>query len=220
MMIGSNNITLAYNSLTATNKAIENTARALSTGLRVATAADDAAGFAMAQKMSAQIAGLNRAIKNTQDGVSMLQTAEAAMNQVNSMLQRMRELSLQASNDTLTSQDRNYIQLEIDELKSSIDNIAKNTTFNQKRLLDGSSAATWSADKLSTRVNITGAITSIDQFGQKTSVEGNYKIEVHATPGKAQVQKTAIFTIPDTSDKDPEDYSQEIDINSLSDKAS
>ena len=220
MMIGSNNITLAYNSLTATNKAIENTARALSTGLRVATAADDAAGFAMAQKMSAQIAGLNRAIKNTQDGVSMLQTAEAAMNQVNSMLQRMRELSLQASNDTLTSQDRNYIQLEIDELKSSIDNIAKNTTFNQKRLLDGSSAATWSADKLSTRVNITGAITSIDQFGQKTSVEGNYRIEVHADPGKAQVQKTAIFTIPDTSDKDPEDYSQEIDINSLSDKAS
>ena len=217
MMIGSNNnITLAYNSLTATNKAMENTARALSTGLRVATAADDAAGFAMAQKMSAQVAGLGRAIRNTQDGVSMLQTAEGAMNQINSMLQRMRELSLQASNDTLTTQDRNYIQLEIDELKHNIDNIARNTTFNQKRLLDGSSAATWSADKLSTRVNITGAITSIDQFGQKSTIEGNYRIEVNATPGKTQVQKTGIFTIPDTSGKDSEDYTQEINLSELS----
>ena len=216
MMIGSNNnITLAYNSLTATNKAMENTARALSTGLRVSTAADDAAGFAIAQKVSAQVAGLGRAIRNTQDGVSMLQTAEGAMNQINSMLQRMRELSLQASNDTLTTQDRNYIQLEVDELRKHIDSIAQNTTFNQKRLLDGSSAATWSADKLSTRVNITGAITSIDQFGQKSSIEGNYRIEVNATPGKTQVQKTAIFTIPDTSDKDPEDYTQEININDL-----
>ncbi|MBQ6774255.1 MAG: flagellin [Synergistaceae bacterium] len=221
MMIGSNNnITLAYNSLNATNKAMENTARALSTGLRVATAADDAAGFAMAQKMSAQVAGLSRAIKNTQDGVSMLQTAEGAMNQINSMLQRMRELSLQASNDTLTTQDRNYIQLEIDELKNNIDNIARNTTFNQKRLLDGSSAATWSADKLSTRVNITGAITSIDQFGQKSSIEGNYRIEVNATPGKTQVQKTGIFTIPDKSGRDTEDYTQEINLDELSENDS
>ena len=221
MMIGSNNnITLAYNSLTATNKAMENTARALSTGLRVSTAADDAAGFAIAQKVSAQVAGLGRAIRNTQDGVSMLQTAEGAMNQINSMLQRMRELSLQASNDTLTTQDRNYIQLEIDELRHNIDNIARNTTFNQKRLLDGSSAATWSADKLSTRVNITGAITSIDQFGQKSSIEGNYRIEVNATPGKSQVQKTAIFTIPDTSGKDTEDYTQEINLDELSENDS
>ena len=221
MMIGSNNnITLAYNSLNATNKAMENTARALSTGLRVATAADDAAGFAMAQKMSAQVAGLSRAIKNTQDGVSMLQTAEGAMNQINSMLQRMRELSLQASNDTLTTQDRNYIQLEIDELKNNIDNIARNTTFNQKRLLDGSSAATWSADKLSTRVNITGAITSIDQVGQKSSIEGNYRIEVNATPGKTQVQKTGIFTIPDKSGRDTEDYTQEINLDELSENDS
>ena len=135
MMIGNNNtINLTYNALTATNKSLEKVSRALSTGLRAATAADDAAGFAIGINISSQVAAVDRAIRNSQDGISMLQTAEGGLNQINSMLQRMRELSVQAASDTLTTQDRGYLQLEIAELRSSIDNVAHNTTFNSKRL--------------------------------------------------------------------------------------
>ncbi|MBQ7577968.1 MAG: flagellin [Synergistaceae bacterium] len=204
MMVGNNNIMLAYNSLTATNKAIENTARALSTGKRTATAADDASGLAMSLNISSQLSGVDRAIRNAQDGVSMLQVAEGALDQINSMLQRMRELSVQAANDTLTTQDRNYIQLEIAELRENINNVAKNTTFNCKRLLDGSSGASWTSDKAATQVKIAGSLTTIDQFGQKNTAEGNYRIEVKARPGQAEVLKTGIFTIPDINDGDSE----------------
>lgn len=196
MMIGTNNnIMLAYNSLNATNNAIEKTSRALSTGLKAAQASDDAAGFAMTQNISAQISGVNRAIRNSQDGISMLQTADGALNEINSMLQRMRELSVQAANDTLTTQDRSYIQLEMNELREGIDNIAHNTTFNCKRLLDGSSAAEWTADNLDTKVHINGAITTTDKFGQKNTTEGNYRIEISAVPGQGEVQKTNIFNV-------------------------
>ena len=196
MMIGSNNaITLAYNNLSATNLAMEKTARALSTGLRAATAADDASGIAIGMNISANIAGVTRAIKNAQDGVSMLQTAEGGLNQINSMLQRMRELAIEAANDTMTSQDRKYIQMEIDELRNNVDNIAANTTFNCKRLLDGSSAAIWSSDKDSTKLKINGAVTILDQFGQRKSADGNYRIEIKANAGQGQIQKSSPMII-------------------------
>ena len=197
MMIGNtgNTINLTYNALTATNNAIEKTARALSTGLRAATAADDAAGFAMGMTISAQVAGVDRAIRNSQDGVSMLQTAEGGLSQINSVLQRMRELSVQAANDSLTAQDRSYIQAEVEELRKNIDSAVAATTFNGKRLLDGSSTAQWSSDKLDTKLKISGAITSIDQFGQKKLTEGNYKIEIKAQAGQAQVQKSNIIEL-------------------------
>ena len=196
MMIGSNNtINMTYNALTATNKAIEKTARALSTGQRAATAADDAAGFAIGAGLSAQVAGVDRAIRNTQDGISLLQTAEGGLNQINSMLQRMRELTVQAANDTLTSQDREYMQLEIDELRNNIDNVAKNTTFNTKRLLDGSSAANWTSDNDTTKLRVTGAVTEFDQFGQKKTAAGNYRIEIRAKAGQGQIQKTSIMDL-------------------------
>ena len=196
MILGNNNtINLAFNALNATNKAIEKTARALSTGRRNATAADDASGLAIGTGISAQIAGVDRAIRNAQDGISLLQTADGGLNQINSMLQRMRELSVQAANDTLTIQDRGYLQNEIDELKANIDNVASNTTFNFKRLLDGSSCATWSSDNASTKLKVSGALTQIDQFGQKKPVEGNYRIEIKARPGQAEVKKTNIFNL-------------------------
>lgn len=196
MMIGNNNtVNLAFNSLNATTKAMEKTARALSTGLKAATAADDAAGFAISMNISANAAGVDRAIRNSQDGISMLQTAEGGLNQINSMLQRMRELTIQAANDTLTTQDRNYIQMEIDGLKDTINSMASNTTFNNKRLLDGSSAAIWSSDNASTKVRVMGVLTSIDQFGQKKTADGNYRIEVKANAGTGQVQKSSPMII-------------------------
>ena len=153
-----NTVRMAYNAFDANNKAIEKTARALSTGLRVAQASDDAAGFAMGLKISSQIAGIDRAIRNSQDGISMLQTAESALTQINSMLQRMRELSVQAASDSLTTQDRGYLQLELGELRDNIDKIASTTAFNNKRLLDGSSSAIWSSDDLKTSLSVSGAI--------------------------------------------------------------
>ncbi len=197
MMIGgtNNNVMLAYNNLTSTNNAIEKTACALSTGLRTATAADDASGFAMGLKMSAQIAGVDRAIRNSQDGVSLLQTAEGGLNEINSMLHRIRELTLEAANDTLTTQDRGYIQNEINELSQAIDSTAGSTTFNNKRLLDGSSAVEWSSDSANVSVKASGSLTVTDKFGQKKRTEGNYRIEVKANPGQAEVKKTSILEL-------------------------
>lgn len=196
MMIANNNtINLTYNALAANTKSLEKVSRALSTGLRAATAADDAAGFAIGTNISANVAAVDRAIRNSQDGISMLQTAEGGLNQINSMLQRMRELSVQAASDTLTTQDRGYLQLEIAELRASIDNVAHNTTFNSKRLLDGSSSAMWSSDDANTKLIVSGALTQIDQFGQKKQVEGNYRIEIHAKAGQGEIQKTNVFDL-------------------------
>ena len=188
----------AYNSLNSTNNAMEKTIQKLSTGLRINSAADDAAGFAISEKMRSQISGLEIAVRNTQDATSMLQVAEGALGETNSMLQRMRELAVQASNDTLTSQDRSYIQLEIDQLADQIDRIAKTTQFNKKRLLDGSSAGITTSSNLSVKAYVNGSLREIDQFGQKKSFEGNYKIKVNVDPGQTgtgQVQKSSIMTI-------------------------
>jgi flagellin len=185
----------AYNALNETNSALQKSIRTLSTGLRINSAADDAAGLAISEKMRAQINGLKMAVRNAQDGISMLQTAEGALSEDHSILQRMRELAVQASNDTLTQQDRQYIQLEIDQLKGELTRIATATQFNKKRLLDGSAAALWSSSDLSTKAYVKGSLRQTDQFGQKIAFEGNYKIRVNANPGQAEAQKSDIFTI-------------------------
>jgi flagellin len=110
----------------------------LSSGYRINRAADDAAGLAISEKMRSQIRGLDRASTNAQDGISVVQTAEGALNEVHSMLQRMNELATQAANDTNTSSDRSQIQLEVDQLTSEIDRVASTTQFNTMNLLDGS----------------------------------------------------------------------------------
>ncbi len=185
----------AYNSLSSTNSLLQKSIAKLSSGLRINSAADDAAGLAISEKMRAQISGLDKAVSNSQDGISMIQTAEGALNETHSILQRMRELSVQAANDTLTSQDRSYIQDEVNQLKDEIDRISTTTQFNKKQLLDGSAAALWSSDNLSTKAFIRGGLRQIDQFGQKNAAEGNYKISIIADPGQAEVQKTDIFKI-------------------------
>lgn len=185
----------AYNSVAATNESLQKSIAKLSTGLRINSAADDAAGLAISEKMRAQVRGLDQAVRNSQDGISMIQTAEGALNETHSILQRMRELSVQAANDTLTSQDRGYIQLEVDQLKEEITRISTTTQFNKKKLLDGSAAVLWSTDKLQTKAFVRGALREIDQFGQKSAAEGNFKISIIADPGDAQVQKSDIFKI-------------------------
>lgn len=196
-MVINNNISslIAYNSLNAVNKKLQKSINSLSTGLRINNSSDDAAGFAISEKIRSQTSGLAIAMRNSQDGVSMLQTAEGALGDINSMLQRMRELAVQASNDSLTSNDRNYIQLEINELRDQINRIAGTTQFNRKRILDGSSGALWSSSDLNVKARINSDLTYKDQFGQNISSEGNYRIEVSTEPGKAQVQKSNIMSV-------------------------
>ncbi|MBA2175566.1 hypothetical protein H0266_11740 [Halobacillus locisalis] len=119
------------------NNAQQNSMEKLSSGLRINRAGDDAAGLAISEKMRGQIRGLDQAQRNAQDGISMIQTAEGAMNETHSILQRMRELSVQASNDTNTADDRAEIQKEVDQLVEEIDRVGNTTEFNTKNLLNG-----------------------------------------------------------------------------------
>ena len=184
-----------YNIVNGTSNALQKSIAKLSSGLRINSAADDAAGLAISEKMRSQIGGLDKAVANTQDGISLIQTAEGALQETHSILQRMRELSVQAANDTLTQQDRSYIQVEIDQLNDEITRIGDTTQFNKKKLLNGEAAALWSSDDNETKAIINGGLRKTDQFGQKVSVEGNYKIKVKADPGLGEVQKSDIMKI-------------------------
>jgi len=128
---------VAQESMRSNNSKLSTAMERLSTGLRINSAKDDAAGLAISNRMTAQIRGMSMAIKNANDGISMAQTADGAYGQVTSMLQRMRELAVQAANGAVSGSDRASIQLEIDELKAEINSVAERTNFNGIKLLDG-----------------------------------------------------------------------------------
>ena len=129
----------AQHNLSKQAKEMDQAMSRLSSGLRINSAADDAAGSAIASKMESQVRSIGVAIRNANDAISLTQTAEGALNEVENMLQRMRELSVQAGNSTLNQTDRDQIQLEMDQLASEIDSIASKTHFNNVKLLDGGS---------------------------------------------------------------------------------
>jgi len=129
---------LAQVSLNAARAGAETAMERLSSGQRINSAADDAAGLSIASRMTAQITGIRAAIKNANDGISLMDTAEGAMAEVTNMLQRMRELALQSANDTNSANDRAASQSEVDALSLEIDRIAVTTTFNGINILDGS----------------------------------------------------------------------------------
>ena len=153
----------AQRNLAATAGVYSKSVQKLSSGLRINSASDDAAGLAISEKLRAQIRGLAQAQRNAQDGISMIQTGEGAMNETTSMLQRMRELAVQASNDTLSTTDRTSINQELQQLQSEINGISTRTTFNGKGLLDGS---------LSTSLTATSAVQggTVVVAGTNTSV--------------------------------------------------
>lgn len=126
-----------YRQLTTANGAQSKSMEKLSSGLRINRAGDDAAGLSISEKMRGQIRGLDMASKNSQDGISMIQTAEGALNETHSILQRMRELAVQASNDTNVTADRDAIGQELAELGKEITRIKETTQFNEQNLLDG-----------------------------------------------------------------------------------
>lgn len=127
----------AARNLYLTNAAFTKSLEKLSSGLRINRAADDAAGLAISEKMRAQINGLNQAVRNAQDGISLIQTAEGAMGNIQNILQRMRELAVQAASDGATDDDRGQIQKEIDQLAKQITDIANTTQFNTRYILKG-----------------------------------------------------------------------------------
>ncbi len=131
----------SYRNLAFNDTNMSKTMEKLSSGFRINRAADDAAGLAISEKMRSQITGLDQAIRNAQDGISLIQTAEGALTEVHSMLNRMDELAVQAANDTNTSSDRSALNDEFSALISEIDRISQQTEFNKKTLLDGTFAA-------------------------------------------------------------------------------
>ena len=127
-----------YNKMTVNQNAATKNMEKLSSGQRINRAGDDAAGLAISEKMRGQIRGLEQAATNAQDGISLIQTAEGALNETHAILQRMRELSVQSANDTNTAEDRAQLQNEVDQLSQEVTRISKDTTFNNSNLLDGS----------------------------------------------------------------------------------
>ena len=125
-----------YSRLTAANTAKTNSLAKLSSGSRINKAGDDAAGLAISEKMKSQIGGLTQAKRNAQDGISLVQTAEGALNESHSILERMRDLAVQGANDTLTSDDRGSINKELTALHQELTRIAETTGFNTKNLLN------------------------------------------------------------------------------------
>ena len=167
----------------------------LSSGYRINRAADDAAGLSISEKMRSQIRGLNKASSNAQDGISLIQTAEGALNESHSILQRMNELATQAANDTNTSTDRKAIQSEIDALTSEIDRIQSTTQFNTQNLLDG---------KFSKKNLQVGALSgqnieiSIDKMSASALKVNDLKVSSFSKAGSAMTKiQTAIDTVSD-----------------------
>jgi len=132
----------AHRQLSANDASLNKSLEKLSSGLRINTAADDAAGLAISQKMMGQVQGLDQAQRNAQDAISMMQTAEGGLNETQNILQRMRELAVQGANDTLTTADRLSIKDELNQLASEIDRIAQGTEFNTIKLLNGGAIST------------------------------------------------------------------------------
>lgn len=152
-----------YNKLSANQTSTAKSLEKLSSGLKINRAGDDAAGLAISEKMRGQIRGLDQASSNANDGISLIQTAEGALNETHSILQRMRELTVQGANDTTQVEDRAAIKTELDQLVDEIDRIATTTQFNGKSLLTGS---------LGVKVNGGTAATDLTTAGVTTDVSG------------------------------------------------
>jgi flagellin len=174
MTINTNvNSLTAQRNLGASQNTLATSMQRLSSGLRVNSAKDDAAGLAIAERMNATVRGLNVAARNANDGISLAQTAEGALGKVGDMLQRMRELAVQSSNATNSADDRKALQAEVTQLRDEINRVAKNTSFNGAKLLDGSfSAATFQVGANSGETITVAALTDASAAGLSKVVYG------------------------------------------------
>ena len=221
--------TLTANALTKNERAMGQTMERLSTGLRINSAADDAAGLAISSKMTSQINGLNQAARNSNDAISMLQTADGALIEVSNMLQRMRELAIQASSGTNTASDQSNLNTEFTSLKAGIESIVRNTQWNGENILAGGTAgaavaknfqvganasqtlqvtfADFNIDQGSTGTNDSAAgplaVLDIDGAGGSGAAQDlNSLVIYHATPANAVTEiSMAVYGIDDAIGK-------------------
>jgi flagellin len=181
----------AQRHLGATSNALGTAMERLSSGFRINRAADDAAGLAVSEKLKAQIGGLNQASRNSRDGISMIQTAEGALSEVQSMMQRMRDLGVQGASDSNSQTERQNINLELVQLQQEIDSISGRTKFNGQGLLDGSLTSQQAGTAVTNGANgelmtgdvvgTTGAVTNIDVSG--ASASRSYTLTGNTTTG-------------------------------------
>ncbi len=157
----------AQRNLNASQKNLNESMQRLSSGLRINSAKDDAAGLAISDRMTSQVRGLNQAVRNANDGISLAQVAEGALQEGTNILQRMRELAVQSANDTNTSNDRASLQAEVEQLQAELDRIAKSSTFNGQTLLDGSmiGAKFQVGSEAGETISISIGSAEIDQLG-------------------------------------------------------
>ena len=180
MIINTNmNALNAHRNMGVNNAQAGKSMEKLSSGLRINRAGDDAAGLAISEKMRGQIRGLDQASRNSQDGISMIQTAEGALNETHNIVQRMRELAVQAGNDTNTGGDRVEIQKEIEQLTAEVDRIANNTEFNTQKLLNGNKSGI-------ATVAVVGTDAAAVAAGKTTS-----DVKTSGTPAEFNVKFTA-----------------------------
>ncbi|AYJ85484.1 flagellin FliC (plasmid) [Sphingomonas paeninsulae] len=192
--IGTNIAALrSQNGINSANLGLQTSMERLSTGKRINSAKDDAAGLAIASRMTSQVRGLTAAMRNANDGISLAQTAEGAMGEVSNMLQRMRELAVQSASGTNSDSDRTAIQAEITQLIAQTDDIASKTTFNGTKLVDGSATALSIQTGLNSGDTVTLAIASV-----KTSDLGIAAIDLSTATGASAalaLLDTAINTV-------------------------
>lgn len=185
----------AQRNLTGSSSALGRSFERLSSGLRINSAKDDSAGLAIASRFSSQIRGLNQAVRNTNDGISLAQTAEGALQESQNILQRVRELSVQAANDTNSSSDRESLQSEVDQLTSELDRIATTTQFNGSRILDGSFLGSrfhvGANSRETITVNVQDARSSA--LGRQSRTDGDYvDATVSLSTGDVQINNVSI----------------------------
>ena len=174
----------AQRNLNSSQGSLATSMQRLSSGLRVNSAKDDAAGLAIAERMNTQVRGLNVAARNANDGISLAQVAEGALGKVGDMLQRVRELAVQASNATNSADDRKALQAEVTQLRDEIDRVAKNTSFNGQKLLDGSfSASTFQVGANSGETITVAALTNASADGLSKVIYGSESL-VTGTAGE------------------------------------
>jgi len=173
----------AQNGSRVANQSLQVAMERLSTGKRINSAKDDAAGLAIASSMSAQIRGMSQGIRNANDGISMAQTAEGALGEVSNMLQRIRELTVQASSGTYSADDRTNLQAEVTELQSQITSILDNTEFNGNKLFDGS-AGTSGTVTIQTGANAADTVDlTFDDLGADATITAALAVDLENLAG-------------------------------------
>jgi len=187
------NASVAQNALTKNERSMNQAMERLSTGQRINSAGDDAAGLAISSRMTSQIRGLEAGIRNANDAISMIGTADGALVEVTNMLQRMRELAVQSSNGTTTSADRNYLSTEYVNLRAEIERIANNTQWNGGTILDGS--ANGVSSTVAFQVGANGGQTIAVNFGDITNANLSGSLNVVSSGAATLVATTSASAV-------------------------